>query len=84
MVKSRERRTGKTESAHAGGVESKRLKREKKEILKKPAVRRRKDHVQEFPPETSIERGGLGSPIQVCKYVYAWDPNHLSERLRKL
>ena len=29
MVKSRERRTGKAEGAHAGGVESKRLKREK-------------------------------------------------------
>ena len=30
MVKSRERRAGKTESAHAGGVESQRLKREKR------------------------------------------------------
>lgn len=30
MVKSRERRTGKAEGAHAGGVESKRLKREKR------------------------------------------------------
>ncbi len=56
MVKSRDRRIGKTESAHAGGVESQRLKKEKGDTQEASGRDTRRSRSREGPELDSLKQ----------------------------